>query len=106
MITTTDLSRFSFREIGMASRLLNVWANGGLPDDFEQDEITVMMNTSSGNVFLTNSENQVVMMNGDSLESFYSCPICGHEGFKEDIQHNEDDEECQEWLRDVELGNL
>ena len=29
------------------------------------------------------------------------CPSCGHEGFKEDMQHNEDDEECQEYLKDI-----
>ena len=101
MSTTTDLSKFGHREIKMASELLNAWIDKGLPDDFESDGVTVMMNFNSGSVFLTNSEYQVAMMNGDNLESFYSCPICGHEGFKEDMPHNEDDKECQEYLKDI-----
>ena len=100
-ITTTDLSKFGSREKKMAGELLTVMSRDGLPDDFYNDEVTVMMNSYSGNVFLTNSDYQVAMMNGDDLESFYSCPICGHEGFAENMQHNEDDSECQEYLKDI-----
>ncbi|KKL53199.1 hypothetical protein LCGC14_2277870, partial [marine sediment metagenome] len=39
-ITTTDLSKFGFREIAMARDLLVEWVERGLPDDFEQDEVT------------------------------------------------------------------
>jgi hypothetical protein len=101
MSTTTDLSEFGYRELDMAADLLKAASNGQLPDDFDDDGMTVMMNMDSGNVFLTNSDYQVAMMNGDTLESFYSCPICGHEGFAEDMEHGEDDEECQEYLRDI-----
>ena len=99
-ITTTDLAKFGYREIKMASALLNAWVNKGLPEDFDNDAVTIMMNTHSGNVFLTNSDFQVAMINGDKLESFYSCPICGHEGFKEDMEHDGDDD-CQEYLKDI-----
>jgi hypothetical protein len=44
-----------------------------------------MFNTHSGNVFLTNAEFQVVMMNGDKLESFYTDFETGEEGFKEEL---------------------
>ena len=98
---TTDLSKFGFREIKMASELLNAWIKNGLPEDFENNEVTVMMNTNSGFVFLTNSEYQVAMMNGDNLESFYSCPNCGHEGFKEDMEHGEGDIDCEDFLRQI-----
>ena len=63
-------------------------ARAGLPEDFEDDQVTIAMNTHSGYVFITNSEYQVAMLNGDILESFYSCPECGHEGFLEDMEHN------------------
>jgi len=101
MTTSTDLKDFGFRELHMAEELLRAMREQGLPEDFHNDEVRPMMNKNSGNVFLTNSEYQVCMINGDKLESFYSCPICGHEGVAEDMQHNEDDKECQEYLKDV-----
>jgi uncharacterized protein YqgQ len=100
-ITTTDLSKFGHREREMAEELLRAWREQGLPKDFYDDEVTVMMNTFSGNVFLTNADYQVAMMNDDKLESFYSCPICGHEGFLNEMNHNEEDEECQEYLKAI-----
>ena len=99
--TTTDLSDFGYRELAMAGKLLTAYAHERKgPEDFEPDGVTVMMNTSSGNVFLTNSEHQVAMMNGDKLESFYTCPECGHEGFKDEMQH-EGDAECARYLREI-----
>lgn len=101
-ITTTDLSRFGARERSMAEDLLRAWREQGLPDDFEDDEVVIMFNTHSGNVFLTNSEYQAAMLtDDDKLETWYSCPICGHEGFKADMLHGEDNVECQEYLRDI-----
>jgi hypothetical protein len=84
-ITTTDLSKFGWRERRIAAELLTASCDYGFPDDFADDEVQIMMNTQSGNVFLTNADFQVAMMNGDKLESFYSCPECGHEGFKEEM---------------------
>ena len=78
-ITTTDFSKFGYREREMAEELLKASREQGFPDDFEDDETTIMMNMYSGNVFFTNSEFQVAMMNDNKLESFYICPICGHE---------------------------
>ena len=98
--TTTNLAEFGYREKKMAAELLTGMCQG-LPDDFDDNEVTVMMNTSSGNVFLTNSDFQVAMMNGDKLESFYSCPECGHEGFKEEMEHGEGNAECRRYLRDI-----
>lgn len=92
--TTTDISKFGSRERWMLVELLTAWDKHGLPEDFYDDEVTAMMNMNSGNVFLTNSEYQVSMMNGGKLESWYSCPNCGHEGFSEDCQLN--DEGCNE----------
>lgn len=101
--TTTDLSRFGFREIKMLSEILNVWVESGLPDDFTNDEVAPMMNMSSGNVFLTNSEFEVVMMNGDKLEPFYTSPYDGHEGFFEDLlsEYDNMNSEDKEWFRNI-----
>lgn len=107
-VTTTDLAQFGNREKAMAGDLLKAMADKGLPKDFYDDEVTVMMNRNSGNVFLTNSNYEVAMMNGDDLESFYSCPQCGCEGFYEDIgldNHTGTDKgECRRWIKDVKAG--
>ena len=83
-VLTSDLSKFGARERKMAGELL-LAASRGLPDDFADEGVTVMFNTSSGYVFLTNDDFQVAMMNGDKLESFYYCNECGCEGFKDDM---------------------
>lgn len=84
-ITTTDFSKFGYRERKLAEQLLKVWNEQGLPEGFYDNEVTIMMNTHSGNIFLTNSEFQVAMMNGDQLESYHSDPETGEEGFKAEL---------------------
>ena len=83
-VTTSDLADFGMREIGMAADLLNAWCEYGLPDDFENDKVTVMLNRHSGNVFLTNAECHVAVLgatpDANRLVSFYSSPYEGHEG--------------------------
>jgi hypothetical protein len=99
-IVTSDMARFGSRERGMAADLLTALRQQGFPDDFEDEGVTVAMNTHSGYVFLTNTEYQVAMLNGDRLESWYSCPECGHEGFKEDMEH-EGHADCARYLRAI-----
>mgnify|MGYP001557947668 CR=1 FL=1 len=84
-IITTDFAKFGYRERKMAEDLLHAWNEDGLPEDFNNDEVVIMMNKNSGNVFLTNSEFQAAMMNGKKIETFYNCGQCGNEGFKEDV---------------------
>jgi len=96
-ITTTDLADFGSRERWLLVELLTAWDQQSLPEDFCDDEVRPMMNRNSGNVFLTNSEYQVAMMNGDKLEIWHSCGNCGHEGFAEDCILNDDRcNECKE----------
>jgi len=95
-MTTTDLAYFGYRERKLAEELLRAWREQGLPDDFLDEEVTIMMNKNSGYVFLTNSEFQVAMMNGDKLESFYTCFNCGNEGFKDDMLSKGKCDQCGE----------
>lgn len=85
MTTTTDLTKFGYRERKLAEELLKAWREQGLPEDFYESEITIMFNTHSGCVFLTNSDFQVAMLNGDKLESFYTDFDTGEEGFKDEL---------------------
>ncbi|PQA86027.1 hypothetical protein [Hyphococcus luteus] len=96
-IVTTDLSRFGFRELKMAARLLAAYCES--PPDFLGDGVTVMMNMHSGYVFLTDEDFNVAMMNGDTLEQFHSCPECGAEGFAEELTESNDC--CIEYLREI-----
>ena len=99
-ITTTDMSKFGSRERAMAGELLMASEAQGFPDDFIEVGVTIMMNFNSGNVFFTNEDCQVCMMNGDKLESFYNCSYCGHEGFKDEMWH-EGNVECEEYLKEI-----
>lgn len=84
MCTTTDISDFDRFDLQEAITLLRVMENQGLPGDFYDDGVTLMKNKDSGMVFLTNSEFQVAMMNGNALEIWNTCLNCGNEGFEED----------------------
>ncbi len=95
-VTTSNLSDFGSRERWMLVELLTAWDKRGLPEGFYDDEVVPMMNRNSGCVFLTNSEFQVAMTNGSGLEMWHSCPNCGHEGFADDCQINENGEGCNE----------
>jgi len=64
------------------------------------------MNRSSGNVFFTNEDYQVAMMNGSDLEMFYSTPYSGHEGFADELKEMLDNSwnaEDVEYLKDNDI---
>lgn len=85
-ITTTSLADFGFHEREELIQLLRAWHEQGLPEEFYNEEVIPMFNRNSGNVFLTNSEYQAAMMNGDKLELWHNCCNCGNEGFAEDCK--------------------
>lgn len=89
-VTTTNLAEFGYREREMLITLLQAWHSQGLPAGFYDEEVVPMMNKNSGYVFLTNADFQTAMMNGDKLEMWNNCFNCGHEGFEEDCQLNDD----------------
>ncbi len=102
-MTTTNFAEFGYREQEMAEELLREMRLQGLPEDFYDEEVTVMFNTYSGNVFLTNSDYQVAMINGDKLESFYTLPYSGEEGFLEDLLELDlDYDEDKEYLKEIQ----
>lgn len=98
-MNTHDLSEFGYRELDMTADLLKAYVDNG--KNILGDGVKVEFNPNSGYVFLVDGDYNVAMVNGDNLEFRYNCPICGHEGFLEDMQHGEDDEECQEYLKDI-----
>lgn len=100
--TTTDLSKFGYRELETLKELLTAMIEQGLPRDFEDRDVTPMFNTYSGSVFLTNSEYQTAMLNGERLESWYYLSYSGQEGFLQDlIEMYRNDEFCNEDLEQL-----
>ena len=99
---TQDLSKFGYRELDETAKLLAAYKENR---DILGDGATVEFNRNSGNVFLLDEDYNVAMMNGDTLELWYNCPYCGHEGFMEDMkEHGEDDglhPDCIEYLEDI-----
>lgn len=101
---TEDLSDFGMREIELLRDILDAWINNGLPDDFEYSGVKPAFNTRSGYVFLTNDEYQVAMEVDGVLESFYTTPYEGYEGFYEELLDEADNSwnyEDLEYLRDI-----
>lgn len=103
-ITTTDLSKFGHCQREELEDVLRAWRLNGLPDDFENDQVVPIFNMESGKVFLTNSEYQVCMLDGieaneGKLQSFYTCPYCGHAGFKAEMAHISQDDMCRDYMR-------
>ena len=84
-------------------QILQAWDADGLPSDFYADGVKLAFNRSSGNVFLVNGDYQCAMMNGDKLESFYTSPYEGKEGFFADLLEEYPDmhREDQEWFREL-----
>jgi len=82
-IITADFSKFGYRELKLASELLQAYLEQGA--DFLTEGITLNFNINSGFVFLSDEDYNVAMLNGEELEQFFSCPECGREGFKEEF---------------------
>jgi hypothetical protein len=101
---TEDLSKFGYRELDKAGKLLSA-IKSGLPEDFWKEGIRVGFNMQSGYVFLTNDEHQVAMLDDEGkLYSFYSTPYEGREGSYEELLEEYDDmhPEDQKFLVELE----
>ena len=100
-MNTQDMSKFGYRELDMAGDLLKAYKGENDNTRFLGDGVKVEFNPNSGNVFLVDEDYNVAMMNGDKLEDWFYCPVCGHEGFLDEMDHSEDNEECQEYLESI-----
>ncbi len=102
MTTTTDLSQFGRRELRLAAELLAAYVND--PPEWLGNGVTVMLNQSSGYVFLTDEDLNVAMINGGKLDAFLSTPYEGREGFIDEWLdddpsnfHREDAQFIRDW---------
>jgi hypothetical protein len=96
---TNDLTKFGVKELREAGELIIAYADN--PPDFLCDGVQVWFNMNSGFVFLSDKDLNVAMLNNGKLEQFFTCPICGHEGFKEDMKHGEGNKYCEGYLKEI-----
>jgi len=94
------------RERRMLIDIMRAWGDHGLPDDFSDQGVKPAFNRSSGHVFLVNEDSYVCMLRNGRLESFYTSPYEGREGFFDDLAEEYTDMHAddQEWLRDIANG--
>ncbi len=93
MDNTRDLSKFGFRELAEAARLLTAYTEDR-PDWLHDEGVAIEFNPDSGYVFITDEDLNVGMLNGGTLEQWHFCFECGAEGFREDLvddEHHFDD---------------
>lgn len=96
MENTQDWSKFGEVEIEKAKELLS-----HIKEIDSHGKVAVEFNPNSGFVFLVDEDYRVWMMNDGQIQQFFSCPICGHEGFKDEMEHNMNNSECKAYLRDI-----
>ena len=91
------------RERHMLIDIMRAWGDHGLPNDFDDTKVRPAFNRNSGHVFLVNEEFQVCMLRDGKLESFYTSPYEGKEGFFDDLveEYGDMHPEDQRWLRDI-----
>jgi hypothetical protein len=111
-ITTTNIADFSNREILQASDILKAYAMRNWRHPYFYGEPQLMKNNFSGFVFLVDEGGEggnVLMLNGEELEGFYTSPYEGMEGFfselldeyKNDNMHREDMEWFEQLAQDL-----
>ena len=97
MTVTSNWNDFGHREIADAKELLS-----HIKSIDSYGKVEVQFNTMSGYVFLVDEDYRVWMMNGETIEEWYNCPECGHEGFKEDMEHSGNNG-CYEYQKSIGL---
>lgn len=55
-----ELDKFGFKERKKAKEILDLWVEDGLPKGFKDENVKIMFDTESKEVFLTNKKGQVV----------------------------------------------
>ena len=79
------LENFGIREIDLAIKLLEQYKKE-IPDEWVNKGVYIDLNLNSGEVFLTNSDYQTMLLNDDGkLGLWLTTPYDGKEGFIDDL---------------------
>lgn len=90
MSNHNDLSKLGFREISQLSKLLHLYSNNKLTllaKTYISSGINWEYNPNSDNLFLIDSEYNILMYNNDLnlLDLWINTPYYGYEGFIDDV---------------------
>lgn len=91
---TKNLEDFPIYALKKTADIINELIKSGFPAEFNQQGIKLELCPDSKFVYLTNDDHQVCLINTknpSSLEIFFTCGNCGHEGFYDDICYGPDD---------------
>ena len=98
MKNTRNLADFGHRERQSASELMGALnTSNDKTGMLSNHGVAVEFNPMSAMVFLVDEDFNVAIMEGDELVDFISCPNCGNEGTKSDLEDTENDC-CKEHL--------
>lgn len=106
--TTTNIAEFGTSEILEASEILMAYAKGQYEHPYFNGEPQLMMNKNSGFVFLVDDGGEggnVLMLNGEDLEGFFTSPYEGLEGFFSELlvgyKRGDMNQEDVEWFEQL-----
>ena len=68
---TANICHFRPREMKLSEDLLRAWKENGLPVNFYEEKVFVMLDRKTREVFLTNSDYQVCMLIDGKLKLLY-----------------------------------
>lgn len=90
-VVTVDYSKFGYRELEIAGKLLALYAEGRI--NFLSNGLTVNFNIQSGYVFLSDEDYNVGVLNwdGTAIVQFFSCFQCGYEATQDDALDEDKD---------------
>ena len=105
-MSTDDLSEFGQVELNEAITLLAKYKSDKDFTNVLGEGVKVWFNQNSGGVFLSDENYNTAMLDDcGTLRDWIVCPICGSEGFLNEIHEDEDMNsiemaECKEWWDD------
>lgn len=102
MENTRDLAKFGARERAIAGELLSALHTGNDKTEILGNTgLAVEFNLSTGYVFLVDEEYNVAMMEDGKLVDWITCPECGTEGTRSDLDTMVLDDCCKEHLEEL-----
>lgn len=86
-VVTVDYSKFGYKELEIAGKLLSLYAEYGA--NFLNEGLTVNFNIHSGYVFLSDSDFNVGVLDDseEHIVQFFSCYECSYEGTQEQAEN-------------------
>ncbi len=101
-----NLTKLGYRELEELNKLIKAYINNNIEEQTKRDwlnhagSVNWGFNTSSGNVFLTDEDNNSYMLNDEQIELWLYCPNCRNEDYLSNWKRNKKDElvckECKE----------